>query len=86
MQKDDWKKIPINKDIIIITIDSKDSNTTFLYEVKHLSDETLGSLKINASGEVVDRVELIDITEKYQNNEIKNVGGRFGTLYKRFFN
>jgi len=86
VQKDDWTKIPVSKDVIIICIDSKSTNNTFLYEVKHISDDKLSNLKVTKSGEFAERVELIDITEKYQDNQIKNVGGRFGSLYKRFFN
>lgn len=85
VKKDDWTKIPVSKDVIIICIDSKSTNNTFLYEIKHISDDKLSNLKVTKSGEFAERVELIEITGK-NNNDMPNVGGRFSTLYKRFFN
>lgn len=85
IEKDDWTKIPVSKEVIIITIDGKDNNQTFLYEVKQVSDDVLSNMKITESGQLANRVELIDITEKYTSSQVKNAGGRFGSLYKKFF-
>lgn len=86
MKKDDWTKLPVSKDVIIICIDSKENNNTFLYEIKHISDDVLSNLQVTQSGEFAERIQLIDITNEQNQNQMKHVGGRFSKLYKKFFN
>jgi len=83
VKKDDWTKIPVSKDVVIISIDAKDNSQTYLYEVKQLVDDNLSNLKIDKDGEILKRVELVDITDNNVQN-FKHVGGRFTDLYKKF--
>lgn len=70
-----WKKIPIKKEVVIITIETKDGNDCILYEIKRDGHQ------VTSDGDLVDKIELIKSEE---NDGIKNIGGRFSGLLKLF--
>lgn len=72
---DNWKSIPIKKEVIIITIESKDGNDCIIYEIKRDGQQ------VTSDGDLVDKIELIKAEET---DGVKNVGGRFSGLLKLF--
>lgn len=70
-----WKNIPIEKEVVIITIESKDDNDCILYEIKR------DGKQVTSDGDLVDKIELIKADEI---DGIKNVGGRFSGFLKLF--
>lgn len=73
--KDDWKAVPIRKEIIMINIESEFGNTCFMYEIKRLG------VQVTADGELTDSVELIKLDEL---DSPSNIGGRFSGLFNKF--
>ena len=71
---DDYKKIPIKKEIFIITVDTGASTESYVYEIVRLSVSPVGELV-----EDIELVEMPELSSKFAEN-----GGRFGELYKKF--
>ena len=72
--KDDYKEIPIKKEILIITIDTETTAESYVYEIVRMSIAPNGDLV-----EKVDLVELPDVIKAFGTSE-----GRFTGLYKKF--
>jgi len=73
-QKDDYKKIPIKKEIFIITVDTGAVTESYVYEIIRMA--------VSPTGDLVENIELVELPElstKFAEN-----GGRFGGLYKKF--
>lgn len=74
LEKDDYKKLPIKKEILLFTIDTKTNLETYAYEIVRMS--------IAPNGDLVEKIELVEMPEMskaFGNNE-----GRFSGLYKKF--
>ena len=72
--KDNYKDIPIKKEILIITIDTGTNTESYVYEIIRLA--------VSSTGDLVEDIELRDMPElssQFAKNE-----GRFGNLYKKF--
>jgi len=70
-----WKDLPIQKEVLIITIETKDATEGITFEIKRNGKE------VNAEGELIDHIELI---EDIRANGFIPSGGRFSGLYKQF--
>lgn len=73
----DYKKLPIKKEVVIITIESENKNDSFIYEMLREGKQ------VNSIGDLVDVVNLKQI-EKFSNPD--SLGGRFSGLFKKFNN
>ena len=71
---DDWKAVPIKKEIIIITIESEFDNTCITYEIKRNGSQ------VNSDGELTSSIELEKLDEMASPT---SVGGRFTGLFKK---
>jgi hypothetical protein len=75
IDKDDYKKLPIKKEIVIITVETEDSKDALIYDINREGKQ------INSDGELVDKVSLV------LNEDMKNpdgLDGRFSGLLKKF--
>jgi hypothetical protein len=70
-----WKKLPIKKEVLIITIESEEGVQTTIKEILRKGKQ------VNEDGELIDNVELIDIPKFEGTNAAE---GRFTGLYKKF--
>ena len=73
---DDYKKLPIKKEVIIVTLGTKDKEEVIIYEVKRQGKQ------VNSDGDLVDIVKL----EKHDGDQPNSVAGRFSGLFKKFKN
>lgn len=71
---DDWKAIPVKKEIIMISIESEFNNACIMYEIKRMGTQ------VNADGELTSCVELEKLDELGSQD---GVGGRFSGLFKK---
>lgn len=71
---DDYKKIPIKKEILILTVDTGDNVESYVYEIIRLS--------VSPTGNLVEDIELRDMPEL--SSQVADHSGRFGNLYKKF--
>lgn len=72
--KDDYKKLPISKEILIISIDTEAETESHVYEIIRMS--------VSPTGDIVEDIELREmpeLSEHYKTSE-----GRFNGLYKKF--
>lgn len=75
--KNDYKELPIKKEVIIISIESDGSDETIIYEIKRTGKQ------ITNDGKLVDTVVLEEfITSDFPSK----TGGRFTGLFKKFKN
>lgn len=72
-----WKSIPIKKEVLIISIESENKTEFTIKEI------TRKGKQVNEDGELIDKVELIDL-EEYNNTKEGIIEGRFTGLYKKF--
>lgn len=70
----DWKQLPIEKEILMVNIESKFGNEMLVYEIKR------NGMKVTEDG-LRDEIELIKDDNLSQNTE--SVQGRFTGLYKK---
>ena len=75
IDKDDYKQLPIKKEILIITIETEDLQNAYIYDINREGKQ------INSDGELVDKVSL-QLNEDIQNPD--NLDGRFSGLLKKF--
>jgi hypothetical protein len=73
----DWKALPVQKEVLIMTLESADENTTTVFEIKRKGKQ------VNEDGNLVDHIELVELPEF---KEGKTAEGRFTGLYKKFIN
>ena len=69
-----YKKLPIKKEILIITLESEKHNDFITFEIIRKGK------KVNEDGDLVDDVELLEMTDLNTSGEAK-IGGRFSGLY-----
>lgn len=73
---DNYKELPIKKEILIITIENKNGTECSIYEIKR------NGKSVNPDGDIVDYIELEklpDLEKPYSLTE-----GRFSKLYEKF--
>lgn len=75
--RQDWKSLPIKKEVLIITIESEDRNDIFISEIVRKGKQ------VNEDGELTDIIELVDLPE-YNQEGMQAGEGRFTDLYKKF--
>lgn len=73
--KDDYKKLPIKKEVVILTIDNGDKEEAIIYEL--LREGT----QVNQFGDLTPIVKLKEIPHMQQPTSI---GGTFSGLFKKF--
>lgn len=71
---DDYKKIPIKKEIFIITVDTGANIESYVYEIIRMA--------VSPTGDLVEDIELVEMPEL--SSKFAENGGRFGELYKKF--
>lgn len=76
--KDNWKAIPIKKEVIMISIESENGNEFFIYEIRRLGKQ------VNNHGDLVDIVELERFDNDFNKQSSSNLAGRFTGLFKKF--
>jgi hypothetical protein len=74
VDKDDYKELPIKKEILIFTIDTNTDTETYVYEIVRMS--------IAPNGDLVEKIDLLELPE--MGNSINKSKGRFSDLYKKF--
>jgi hypothetical protein len=72
--KDDYKKIPIKKEILILTIDKESTTENYIYEIIRMS--------VSPSGDIIEDIELREMPE--MSKSFGATEGRFSGLYKKF--
>jgi hypothetical protein len=75
--KKDWKSLPIKAEVLIISIDSEEFKETSIKEIVRKGKQ------VNEDGELVDHIELVDMSE-YSGEPMHAATGRFTDLYKKF--
>ncbi len=75
-QKDDYKLLP-KKEVLFLSIESKDREETYIYEINRIG------MKVTDDGDLCDDIELTEIKE-FGNPE--HTQGRFSGLYKKLIN
>lgn len=73
---DNWKDIPIKKEVIIINLESIVKDELIMYDVARVGH------KVSDNGEFIDNIELTPITQE----PMSNVGGSLSGLSKYFWN
>jgi hypothetical protein len=74
-EKDNWKAIPVRKEVIMINIETENKQECFLYEIKRLGKQ------VNSDGEMTDIIELNKLDD-LSNHE--SMAGRFSGLFQKF--
>jgi hypothetical protein len=76
--QDNWKAIPVKKEVIMISIESKDyDKKCILYEIKRQGKQ------VNNDGELIDNIELERLEDMANPDQMS---GRFSGLLKKFNN
>jgi hypothetical protein len=75
-ETDNYKDLPISKEILIISIDGKEGSKSDIYEIKR------DGKSINTEGDLIDTIELEPLPELGENYDTST--GRFSNLYKKF--
>jgi hypothetical protein len=76
---DNYKDLPIKKEVIIVSIETIENNEGRMFELKR------DGKQVTPSGEFVDKIELIPIGNE-DGDSMKNVGGRFSGMLKQLIN
>jgi hypothetical protein len=69
-----WKKLPIKKEIVIVTIETDSKEEADIYEIKREGKQ------VTSDGNLVDKITL----EKFEESSPSSIGGRFSGLFKNF--
>lgn len=72
-----WKDLPIQKEVLIVTIESEEQSDSMIKEIVRKGKQ------VNETGELTDVIELVDIAG-LDMNEAVVAEGRFTGLYKKF--
>ena len=73
-KKDDFKTIKVKKEVLFISLETKDTAEAFVYEIKR------NGKQVNAEGNLVDKVDLIEIPDIKDMNSSE---GRLSGLFKK---
>jgi len=71
---DNWKELPIKKEVLILILEAEDISECIVYEMKR------NGQKVNSDGDLVDSIELEEL--KDMSGTKGEMGGRFCGLYK----
>lgn len=71
---ENWKEQPIEKEVLMVTMEFADRQETIVYEIKR------NGKQVTEEGDLVDHVELIE----QDFSGASSVGGRFGNLFDKF--
>jgi len=74
IDKEDYKTLPIQKEVLFICIETANDSKTYVYEIKRNGQQ------INSDGELTDSIDLIEIPEM---KNVDKTEGRFSGLYKK---
>lgn len=77
----DWKKIPIKKEVVFIIFETKDSQETIVYDIIR------NGKQVNSEGDLADSVDLVEdkeLSTMYKDSKVSV--GRLTGLYKTFEN
>lgn len=77
MEKEDWKAVPIKKEVVIISIEKENDTNTILYNI------TRDGKQVTEDGDIVDKITL-ELAEDLQGGVAK--GGRFSGLFNKLKN
>lgn len=69
-----WKNLPIEKEVIIITIESNDDKECVIYDIVRQGKQ------ITADGDMVDKIELVEAKNLAHPD---GIGGRFSGLFAK---
>jgi hypothetical protein len=72
---DNWKDLPIKKEVLFINLEFEDKTEAIMYEIKRLGKQ------VNEDGDLVDHVDLIE--DKLMAGP-ENMSGRFTGLLDKF--
>ena len=72
-----WKKLPIKKEVLIISIESEEGVQTTIKEILRKGKQ------VNENGELIDNIELCDMPA-FDGHNAAAAEGRFTGLYKKF--
>jgi len=75
--KENWKNIPIKKEVIMINIESDRPSESIIYEIKREGKQ------VNSNGDLVD---VIKLEQEFKDEMAPNTGGRFSGLFKKLKN
>ena len=71
---DNYKDLPIKKEIVIVMMSTKDKEEVLMYEIKRKGKQ------VNSDGNLVDIVKL----NKIKSEQPNSISGRFSGLFKKF--
>lgn len=74
IDKENWKEIPIKKEVVIVSIETDDKTECILYDIVRQGK------KVTENGDLIDNIEL----KLSEESSPSTVGGRFTGLYKLF--
>jgi len=74
LEKTNWKELPIEKEVVIITIESNDDKKCVIYDIIR------NGKQITPEGDMVDKVELIEAKNLAHPD---GIGGRFSGLFAK---
>jgi hypothetical protein len=75
VNKDDYKKLPIKKEVVILTIDTEDKEEIIVYELLREGQQ------VNQHGDLIPIIKLKELPEL---NQPSSIGGKFSGLFKKF--
>jgi hypothetical protein len=71
---DDYKKIPIKKEVLFVSLETRDKSQTLIYEIKREGSQ------VNSSGELID---IINLEEMPALKDAAGTEGRLSGLFKK---
>jgi hypothetical protein len=74
---EDYKELPITKEILLIIIDSKDGETFMSYDIERLGTQ------VNNEGKLTNNINLIE-NKTSMGDGTPSIGGKFSGLFKKF--
>lgn len=73
---DNWKDLPIKKEVLIVNIETENRNEFSMYEIKR------DGQSVTPDGDLIDNIKLIE--EESIKKQPESQAGRFTGLYKKF--
>ena len=74
---ENYKKIPIEKEVVFISIETKDKQDTLVYNIER------NGKQVNSDGSITD---IIQLTKAEESGDASNISGRFTGLFKMLEN
>jgi hypothetical protein len=70
---DNYKSIPIKKEVLFVSIETKDKQESIIYDIKR------NGKQVNSDGSITD---IIELTEAQESGMVNSSEGRFSGLFK----